>query len=80
MHSRSNSFGHGCRLINRGSVERLDHGHVSLLRRLGGGLVEKVNDSFDAAERAPCELVCLTHLGELLPVPKVVARDPVSLD
>jgi aminoglycoside phosphotransferase len=56
-------------------MANLRHGYTNLTRRLPDQKVEKRYQGTDALQRAECEYVCLTHLGDRLPVPGVLEQD-----
>lgn len=53
----------------------LRHGYTNLTRRLPDQKVEKRYLGTDAFDRSEREYVCLTYLGDRLPVPAVLERD-----
>jgi aminoglycoside phosphotransferase len=56
-------------------VARLPHGYTNHTQHGPDGVIEKVYIGPGGEERAVCELVCLSHLADLLPVPEVIGFD-----
>jgi tRNA A-37 threonylcarbamoyl transferase component Bud32 len=65
------------RVRHHGQMDALPGGYTNRTRRLQGRWVEKVYEGQDRRVRAGLERACLVRLAGFLPVPEVVAHDPI---